>query len=70
MSTYRTFAKNRAPEGSGGSGSDSRLARDEEEAIHVAKHEKLRAKIGRREQRIQATRKKITLPEVNFLKDR
>jgi len=57
----------RHPDAGSTSSQDSRLARDEEEALWVLEKEKHRKKVGRREQKAEAERQKITLPKLNFL---
>lgn len=67
MTKFRSKAGVRPPDVGIGATIDSRLAKDEVEAIRVALQEKSRRKAGRREQLAEETRAKITLPRLNFL---
>ena len=63
----RKILKVRSPDSMSTGSIDSRLARDEVEAYRVVSQEKERRKIGRREQKAEADRQKITLPRLKFL---
>lgn len=59
--------KHRATDVGTGSVQEARFARDEEEAVFIANQEKRRRKVGRREQREEQAKAKITLPRLKFL---